>query len=83
MAFETLRKQVTHKRDKVWKERDNVDLYTGESKEKLESDKKKKNRIEVDHVLEIQLMDRAGKLAWDNAPVAARTREAHKQFSEV
>lgn len=76
--METLRKQVTNKKTQVWTLRNNQDLYTKKTKTDVE-----KNSPQVDHILEIQLLDKVFNDAWNEAPVAARTREGHKQFAQV
>ncbi len=69
-----LRRNVTHKKGKVWNIRDNVDLYTHQSKDAVEE-----TDPEVDHIWEIQVL----KQIFGAAPVAVRTRLGHTQFRTV
>lgn len=71
---DTVRKNVTRKRPQVWKYRGYTDAYTGKSRAAVE-----KSTPQVDHILEIQMLDKV----WQDAPVAARTRKGHEQFSKV
>ena len=61
--FETTRKGVTHKLDKVFDYRDDIDMYTRKTKDEV-----KGRNPNVDHILEIQMMDEV----WFRAPVAVR-----------
>ncbi len=70
----TVRLGVTHKKQKVFDLRCWHDDYTN-----LPYDKLVDKAPQVDHVVEVQLLNKA----WNGAPPAARTREGHKQFANV
>ena len=74
----SLRKNVTYLKPEVLKLRDHVDLYTECKDDELE-------KPNVDHIVEIQMLDKAfaSALQDDKAPVAARTRQAYKDVSTV
>jgi hypothetical protein len=70
----TSRKNVTHKMKRVFDLRNDEDIFKGKDKDYV-----MKNKPNVDHVLEIQMLDKV----WYEAPVGVRTRAGQKQFSQV
>ena len=82
MASWDLKNKATKKKKEVWELRNDTDLYTGEDKEWVEG-----KRAEVEHILEMQLMNRAWHAARDeltrtNVP-AASTRKAYDDMNAV
>ena len=67
-----LRRSVRHLRDDVWSTRGNRDAYTGKARHVLASDVQN-----VDHVIEVQLMEHAA------VPHSANNREATDRLREM
>jgi hypothetical protein len=66
------RKDVTHKKEKVWVARNNKDMYTGMTKSQYQEDPE--SRVQVDHVLECQLAAAVWDRLEDNGVVKRTTK---------
>lgn len=67
-------------RKSVWRYRDDIDLYTGSAKQEVE-----KGDSEVDHIWEMQLLNRAVSNVWqsDEFGPAGRTRYAKTRLADL
>ena len=76
-----IRDEVRKKKDRVWRHRGGVDLYTGLKKGQVE-----KGDFEVDHVWECQLLDHANERTWyedTDCFTRSRTKNAHDKLKAL